>query len=107
MNPKMLSAKRGGLAKSRSSAGKAGLPSGPKQPDGPDVMQDEPAEAAIPAVRIADVASLSLEMAQQWGIWAATYLSVPIALYIIKERRGLSYADLARSLLRIPFGDQL
>ena len=54
---------------------------------------------------IAQIWADARDWALQWGGQALFWGAVPLVLFLVKERRGLSWGALAVQALRLPFAD--
>lgn len=66
-------------------------------------VEEEDASAGL--VSLPGVFSMTRDKAWAYGTQLAFFLAVPALLYIIKERRGLTWRALVESTARLPFSD--
>jgi hypothetical protein len=66
---------------------------------------EEDGTGGAESVSVADLWVMSKEKAWGWGSYLAFFLAVPLILYVIKERRGLTWRELVESTARLPFSD--
>ncbi len=60
-------------------------------------------DEAAPVFSLADVAAEAYDKVLRWGAPLAFYAAVPAVLFVITSRRGMSWRDLAATVLRLPF----
>ena len=56
-------------------------------------------------VTLANAASTFYEKLKNSGMWSIYWFAIPLALYIGKERRNMSWNELFSNILRLPFAE--
>lgn len=71
-----------------------------------DDDDDDDAGAGVPAaVSLSDILEDAKQKAMSWGTAGAFFLAIPVILYVMKERRGMTWSELFQSAARLPFSD--